>query len=193
MSKTPFLKATKAQVIAAVIKDVPVMSSDEIRKEAQKLIDADVMTYAPPEVAYLWANKMRSWLTAGNPNLGQHLGHAYLRERFNQDVWGGGINFEMPGKHVTSKSCNDKLLKLVKRYNADTEKLEQMRSKLVSALHPIRTVEGFEERFPELKQYLPKSVATPAMLPAVVNVMDDLVALGWPAPRTEEVAEEVAA
>lgn len=195
MSSATFTIAAKSAVVNAVINALPVYSNEELQADVKAVIDADIAKHAPAQIADLWADpSMHKWLSISSNNVGYALGHSILKCR-DDDFrhYSSAAEVEKPSPHNLSPASLKKLTALCKRYTDDTERLDEMRAKLTSAFANIKKLSQFKETYPELVQYLPPEVKRPAMLPAVINVMADLAALGWKPPVEAELEEAVAA
>lgn len=64
-------------------------------------------------------------------------------------------------------------------YKAAQAEREAVRRKLEAAIEACSTRKQFVDRFPEFSKYAPKEDAPCSTLPAVANLVSDLVKLGW--------------
>ena len=64
-------------------------------------------------------------------------------------------------------------------YKASQAEREAIKNKLTAALEACSTRKQFVDRFPEFSKYAPKEDAPCSTLPAVANLVSDLVKLGW--------------
>ena len=68
---------------------------------------------------------------------------------------------------------------VLKPWREKAKARSEMETKLYAALKSIRTRKQFVDRFPEFIKYAPTEHGVCATLPAVSNVVADLVKLGW--------------
>lgn len=68
---------------------------------------------------------------------------------------------------------------VLKPWREEAKARSEMEAKLYAALKPIKTRKQFIDRFPEFSKYAPSESGTCSTLPAVSNVVADLVKLGW--------------
>lgn len=68
---------------------------------------------------------------------------------------------------------------VLKPWREKAKARSEMESKLHAALKSIRTRKQFVDKFPEFIKYAPDEHGTCATLPAVANVVADLLKLGW--------------
>lgn len=73
-------------------------------------------------------------------------------------------------------------------YRAQLKSREELGAKLKGALAGITTLKQLQARLPELVKYAPEEVAKSDNLPALANVMTDLMKAGWPKPAQQAVA-----
>lgn len=155
--------------IKAVLDDVPFVDYQElarvaVQKKAIELLPA----------------KLRA--------LHKELGHWLKTDR----LWGlpGGIKTVVIVSFDEEKTCEAvkadtafwaTIEKMALDMAAQTEQRDALRSKLRSCIYACTTVKQARERLPEFGKYLPSGDDSPVRtLPAVANVVADLVAAGWP-------------
>lgn len=167
----------RAEIVQAVMKDVPRKRKDP-SGDLQKIVDADIDSFAPDEVANMWKDKVLAcYLDIEGSSIGYLVKNLRGENRYGvmRDVY-----VQHPRKHefsdrfyFASQVIYDELLD-------EHKAIEATRVRLASSLAGIRTRKAFVEMFPELEKYAPEAPITTKNLPAVANVMSSLVKLGWP-------------
>ena len=94
-------------------------------------------------------------------------------------------SFKAPKGDLT----DDQFAEIIKPYQEAHRERRNIESKLDAALVPIRTRKQFINRFPEFSQHAPPEEGTCATLPAIANIVADLVKLGWEPKVTKTEGE----
>lgn len=68
---------------------------------------------------------------------------------------------------------------IVKPYQEAYRERQNVRSKLEAAIEDCTTRKQFVDRFPEFSKHAPLEHASCSTLPAVTNIVADLIKLGW--------------
>lgn len=92
---------------------------------------------------------------------------------------------------VTGDLTEEVFAEIIKPYKQMTKEREEIETKLNAAIYPIRTRKQFINQFPEFSQHAPAEDGTCATLPAIANIVADLVKLGWEPKVTKADHAEV--
>ena len=147
-------KYVKQSIVKAIMAELPRVDSEALRTEIQdKLVAA-----MSPECQALYTKA---------PNA--------LATRYVTRVVDGyySVNF------VSGDLTEEAFAKIVKPYEEMYAHRADIETKLHAAIAPIRTRKQFINRFPEFSQHVPAEEGTCATLPAIANIVADLVKLGW--------------
>lgn len=80
---------------------------------------------------------------------------------------------------VMGDAPKDVLQKLLKPYEQEDEAYRKAQQNLSIAVEGCTTLKQLKEAFPEFEKYLPTEQQPTKNLPALANVVSDLVKLGW--------------
>lgn len=94
-------------------------------------------------------------------------------------------SFQAPKGDLT----DDQFAEIVKPYQEAYRERRNIEGKLEGAIAPIRTRKQFINRFPEFSQHAPLEEGTCATLPAIANIVAELVKLGWEPKVTKTEGE----
>lgn len=140
-------------IVRAIFGDIPDPDDDAIAKGAQ----ASLLKAMAPEVRRLYTKRPKA-LAVESPDDVFHRRHVYL---------------------VVADLTDDEKDAALAPWREARQKYKEARSQLRAVVYSCRTHADFERKLPEFVAYLPKDdVATPN-LPAVTNLVADLVKLGW--------------
>jgi hypothetical protein len=148
-------KYTKQGIIKAIIRDIPEAPEAERIEEIQ----AALVTAMSPEVQALYAT---------HPNA--------LKTNSIYDV---GIGY---GRTVIVGDA--KVKEVIAPFVAAYEKKNTLKSSLSAAIDSCNTLKQAQVMFPEFIKYMPTEESPTSNLPALANIMSDLVHMGWPAPKS---------
>lgn len=161
--------------VKAVMHDVPKVNYDE---QMKKLVEADCIEHLPKKVQAIAKDKeLRSFLktTYWSPGYKSGFSSFYVL-----------ANSEHGNNYKPSEAAQKEINKLVELNQKQTQARDQMASKIKAIIYGCSTLKQARERLPEFVKYLPEDVAAPAAyVPAVSNVVADLVKMGWKAPKVE--------
>lgn len=149
--------------VKAVMNDVPMIDYDS---RLDKIVLEDMIASAPKEIAAVL--KIEA------------LRHHVLNQ--SSAVYFGGHCCLAYRGYKPSLKANEKIA-IVKTARAmQEEQRAAMRDKLVTAIGSVRTVKQATALMPELAKHLPVDATSEGTknLPAVANLLKDLVELGWP-------------
>jgi len=76
------------------------------------------------------------------------------------------------------------LIALREAYAAQIERLTDIESKLKGVVYSVTTTNKLCELLPEFDKYIPKDEEKTAGVPALANLVTDLMAAGWPKGKT---------
>lgn len=174
-------KHHKEAIVDWVVADIPRVHSLKLEERVQKMIDDDIVKNAPPELAAIYKNpKLRMHLNINGTN----MGYLTTSGKYVNDLpYGRTI-----ARHDLSAECKEGLQQLADSAIAEIQAIETARQSLANSLGGIRTLKQFLEAYPELKKYAPQEQGKTSNLPAIANVMTDLMQLGWPKGGNEAKA-----
>lgn len=92
---------------------------------------------------------------------------------------------------VSGDLTEEVFAEIIKPYEEAYTHRADIETKLHAAIAPIRTRKQFINRFPEFSQHAPAEDGTCATLPAIANIVADLVKLGWEPKVTKADHAEV--
>jgi hypothetical protein len=156
--------------------DVPSVDYDEqIRKHAL----AGAVESLPPLAAKAWKDpKARAYIRTNYGFFGG-ISIAELPCNDNRDV-------PMTG------AAGEKMRQLVEAKGAQDDVRSALKSKIKAAAYGCTTRKALIELLPEFARYLPaEEEATCRTLPAVANLMSDLMKAGWPKDKKPAVKTKV--
>ncbi len=166
-------KFHKQAIVRAVLADIPRKNMEELEKKVKQMVDEDIEKNVPKEIWAVWKNKSLScYLNVLSMNVG------YLRTDDKSRYLDGFFQVIFPEKYQFSEDFKLRLTPMLEKLVAETNAVNEVKSKLESALAGVRTRKQFVEMFPELEKYAPKEVKKDVMLPAITGVVDDLSKLG---------------
>jgi hypothetical protein len=156
-------KYHKTAFVRAVMADVPTINYEEIM--VQELQD-HAITLFPKEVLATYKNE------ATRPYL-RHEG-IYLNDF-------GYVRGFYPPEFKPNETFGERIEELRSLKKVQDEHVYSLRNKLTASIEACTTREKAVKVMPELEKYLPKSDYVPlADAPAIVDLVKDLTALGWP-------------
>ena len=157
-------KYVKQSIVRAIMAELPRVDPEATKKEIQdKLVEK-----MSPECQALYAKA---------PNA--------LATRYGARVVDGyySINF------VSGDLTEETFAEIIKPYGEMYNHRADIETKLHAAIAPIRTRKQFIDRFPEFSQHAPDEEGKCATLPAIANIVADLVKLGWEPKVTKTEGE----
>lgn len=147
-------KYVKQSIVRAIMAELPRVDSEALRVEIQdKLVAA-----MSPECQALYAKA---------PNA--------LATRYVIRVVNGYHSIDFVAGDLTEEVFAE----IIKPYEGMYAHRANIETKLHAAIAPIRTRKQFINQFPEFSQHAPAEDGTCATLPAIANIVADLVKLGW--------------
>lgn len=147
----------KEAIVRAIFQDVPVPSSEKIKVEVQKAI---IKSMTPA--------CQRAYKACPNALLKDSESYlTYERERLTFVV--GDANFE----------------EVIKPWREARNNYENARQALVGLINSCSTLKQLNEALPEFSSYFPSEMAPTKNLPAIANVVTDIVKLGWKPKETK--------
>ena len=165
-------KYHKDAFVEAVLQDLPSTDYDEI---AQKLVRESFVEKMPAKVRAVYDDKdIRHWLANTWIPMPGSLGNFYCIADSN------------PGE--ISDAIKDQLIEISKAKREQIEKRNAFKSKLEAVIGSCQTRKQALGLLPEFEQYLPKDTTSTGVsnLPAVCNLVAELVQAGWPKEKNGE-------
>lgn len=166
-------KMNRKAFVTGVMADVP---DGKFEDQIHNLVRSEMTAKLPVELRKL----------ADDPEKSQYLHTANC-----SFGWGESISsMQVYGKHNLNnlgQVCDNlssqgaaKLRTLWAAFKAEQEARQELRQKLEGAIASVTTAKQTLELFPEFAKYLPVESAKGTMLPAVINIVPDLIKAGWP-------------
>lgn len=146
--------------VNGVLRDIPVIDYNEIMRKTALQAAKDVM---PVEVRAAY-EKHPSWF---QENWGRRLGGEYFY-------------LPVPNETEFSSEANQTIKDLAARKSEQTEKIDEIRRRLRGAAYSVSTTKALREMFPEFSQYIPEDETKTKNLPALANIVADVIKAGWP-------------
>lgn len=152
----------KKAFISAVLADVPTVDYQE---EFRKLVQAAAIETLPPEVKKLAkSNELRGYLDTHR-------------------LWWGPFNLVSVFADLEIKDMPElktKCDELAALKEAQDSSIAALRNRLTAAVGSCNTRKQLAELLPEMEKYLPEDPGPTKNLPAVANLVTDLMKQGWP-------------
>lgn len=145
-------KHAKRSIVRAIMGELPSIDYDQMAKDVQ----AKFVAAMSPECQAVYAKTPNALVTD----------HIYNVFGYCKSMYVGDL---------TEKEIE----KITAPYKQMTKEREEIETKLNAAFAPIRTRKQFINQFPEFSQHAPAEDGTCATLPAIANIVADLVKLGW--------------
>lgn len=159
-----FDKYIKQSIVSAIMQELPRVDTDALKKEVQ----AKLVAAMSPECQAVYAK---------TPNALSYRHASRIIDGYH------GVNF------VAGDVTEEQFEAIMKPYQNVYDERASIRSKLEAAINGIRTRKQFIDRFPEFSQHAPAEDGTCATLPAIANIVADLVKLGWEPKVTKTEGE----
>lgn len=169
--------AIRDAFIRGVMNDVP---HEDYDTQIRDLVMKKAVERLPKPAQVLWKDPAtREYLATGR---------IYFKYKCIDDLpgvsdWGKWIGDEPP------KEWFEDINALQKLEDAQKEKLEAVEAKVRAVAYSCTTRKALLDALPEFEKYLPAEAPKGTGLPAVANLVKDLVELGWPdggKPKTQE-------
>lgn len=164
--------------VRAVLQDTPKVDYAEQRRKA---IQDHLFAIAPPDVLKMYKDPKTT--VYFQPD---HV--TYSHDGGNRHSWGLGKFWLVPdvdGRNTTFKITDKDVLKALYRIDqaeeAQHKTLNELESKLRGVIRGFNTVKQARAALPEFVKYLPEDAEkTPQYVPAINDLVTDLVKAGWP-------------
>lgn len=169
-------KYQKAAFVRAVMDDLPRLNFQE---RAEKLVREDNLTQLPAEIRKIAeSNTLRAYLKVARwwaPGGELSPFNVFDQTEYNSD-------------YKPSSEVLEKLRELSAEARAERERREALKEKVTGVIEACSTLKVAKERLPEFEKYLPTEEAKAPNVPAVANLVADLMAAGWPADQAQPAA-----
>lgn len=163
----------KQAIILAVMNDVPRKhGNDDIAKRVKKVIDDDILAYAPKIVADAYFDKEGSTYFAYT---GYNLGYLSSKKAYMAHM----PYINMLSQYELSDGARAAISVIIEEAAEEIAAVNKVKTDLHAAISGLRTRKQFVTMFPELEKYAPEEPAAGTMLPAIANVVAGLSKLGW--------------
>lgn len=159
-------KYHKDAFVESVLQDLPSTDYDEI---AQKLVRESLVEKMPAKVRAVYDDKdVRQWLRNDWVQMPGNLQNFYCISNLNTCK--------------ISEELEERLFELSQLKREQSSKKAAFKSKLEAAINSCQTRKQALELLPEFEKYLPKDTSSTGVsnLPAVCNLVAELVQAGWP-------------
>lgn len=160
--------------VSAVMHDIPKI---DYEAQAHALVKEAAFAALPPQVRAIAADKKLNHYLAT-----QSHWFGYQNGGFSQVTV-----FQGRGESYLTPEVTKKLDAIIEAAQAQRERMAEMESKLKAAINACSTDRIARERLPEFESYLPEKEEKTQYLPAVANIVADLMSLGWPKDDKKEV------
>lgn len=160
-------KYTKQAIVSSILAELPRVDYAAAKKEIQEKI----VVAMSPECQAIFAKSPRA------------LARGYTSEQIFKD--------EYRTEFILGDITRVELDAISKPYTDAHQDREAIRQKLEAAIEPLRTRKQFVDRFPEFSQHAPPEHGKCTTLPAVANIVADMIKLGWEPKVTKASHAEV--
>lgn len=154
--------------IRAVMNDVPFIDYHE---QEQKVATDWAVSIMPACVYATWANE----------NLRDYIAMHYFHEWVGEFAI-GGYNLPCP-RELFSRMPDDvraQLVDLARKNHEQQRKRNELEHKLKAIVYGVSSTKTLLKQLPEFDKYIPKDAQASENLPAIANVVADLMEAGWP-------------
>lgn len=159
--------------VRAVMNDVPQIDYEE---QIVKVMQDDLAAQMPRKVRAVYDDlELRGWLNTPHMYVGHGVGYRYL-------YGAEGAITEQAVKEIS---------RLGELLEAQEESREALTAKLTGVANSVTTRKTLVEALPEFEKYLPEEVISTKNLPAIANVVSDLVKAGWPKGQTKQASTTI--
>jgi len=157
-------KTHREAFVRAVMADVPTVDYDQLIRDVALKAAVDQL---PPDVRKVW----------DNPDL-----RAYVNTRYIYAVGFKGVAIPAQGgdEFEFTEAAKAELKDLDAKQSAQETHLDELEAKLRAAIYSCSTRKQLAELLPEMEKYLPPEGSATRNLPAVANLVSDLMQAGWP-------------
>lgn len=150
-------KYQKNAIVAAIMEDVP-----KVDVVAEKVaIQAAIVKAMSPEVRKVYKTAPQALVKTAVPEL------------YDDITW---VSRDVIVGDVTSTMLCD----ILKPFMDKVEARRAVRSKLMGVVESCSTLAQLKKLLPEFESYFPSETAPTKNLPAVANLVTDMMKLGWP-------------
>lgn len=157
--------------VRAVMNDVPTIDYVE---QSRALVLKQLVQKLPPKIKAIWNDsELRGFIKCD----------AYFRPIGSlSSVYGPPVEYSPDAATMV------KLQGMSAAKTAQHERLQELRSKVSGAIQGCTTLKQAKERLPEFEKYLPadRDGTGVNQLPAIANVVADLVKAGWPKDKNKK-------
>jgi hypothetical protein len=160
-------KYQREAFVEAVMQDVPTI---DYEKQAHDLVKNAALAILPPQVRAI----------ADNKDLCHYLETTMHWFGYHQGNFSSLCVYQGRQTNYMTDEVQKQLDAIIELAQAQNERLNEMRNKLTAAIGGCTTDRMARERLPEFIKYLPEPEEKTPYLPAVANIVADLVSLGWP-------------
>ncbi len=153
-------KYAKKAIVLNIMADVPKVDINAFRKQ----IEADVHKLMTPAVRKVYKETP------------QALEKLYVSELYDSQSW--------DTRHVITGNVTEaQLREICKPLKAAVEARQAIYNKLSGVMESVRTLAALKKLLPEFAAYFPTEDEPTKNLPAVANLVTDMVKLGWPTDK----------
>lgn len=160
----------------SVMDDVPCIDYDE---QIRSLIMKKALERLPKAVLALWKDpKTKAFVAAGTCRVG---GNNSVGIDGVPGFCGSSWNSELVGASAEeAKAFFAQFDEILAKRKEQKQHREDLDSKVHAVAYSCSTRKALLERLPEFEKYLPEEASKVTHLPAITNLMGDLVKAGWP-------------
>lgn len=166
-------KSDKEAFVRAVMDDVP---KEDFQEQAHKLVTDYHFKKLPAKVRKVIAEIGADWVRTWYVSLPCGLGSTHCTTFDGQPHYDA---LEVPG-----------VAELAEKEKAQSRTRRELKAKVEAMIAGCSTLKQAKERLPEFEKYLPQDRDGTGVgnLPAIANVVADLVTAGWPKDAKKEPA-----
>lgn len=166
-------------IIASILADVP---TEDYESKIRELAQKAVLAAAPKCVQEVYKLNPALLETGYFYGLfpGRHQNH------FVHGVVGSFMETADAsyGAWPVSEEHRIELIALREAYAAQIERMNELRAKVTGIVNSVTTTQRLRELLPEFDKYIPKDEKQSTGVPALANLVTDLMAAGWPKGKT---------
>ena len=160
----------RAAILKAALNDVPQVDYEQLARDAAMKVAVAML---PSDVRAIWKKYGTSTI-------------------FTDNIWlerCGIVHMKLPylsGEHKKlEKTAREAVEEIHQLHLAQVKQMEELKVGLYGALVAITTIKALKAQLPELAKYAPTEPERSSNLPAIANVMANLMKAGWPKPAQQ--------
>lgn len=160
-------KSDKESFVRRVMQDVPQIDFDALARAA---IQEDALKVMPDAIRAIYDDELL---------------RPFLRCEYVSTGFSGQVCVYACIRYWKSDELKNELMKLQAQFYFQKKERDSLETKVRSMIYSCTTVEKARKALPEFAEYLPDREAVCKTLPAVTNVVTDLMLAGWKQPKAD--------